>query len=186
MEIIVDKEFRSLIPPLRDEELRDLETAIITDGCRDALVVWQGILLDGHNRLEICQKNKLKFKTVSIELPDRIDARLWIGKNQLARRNLTDFSRAELVLKLKPEIAAKAKENQGMRTDLNFGQKSDGSKDTKHQLASLAGVSHDTIAKVETVLEYADEKTKSALRSGKEKTSINKVYKKIKEKKRQR
>ena len=43
-------------------------------GCREALVVWQGhhILLDGHNRLRLCQRHGLtNFRLMEQELPDR-------------------------------------------------------------------------------------------------------------------
>jgi len=38
---------------------------------RDALVTWQGIVLDGHNRLAICRKHGLTYNTTGIDLPDR-------------------------------------------------------------------------------------------------------------------
>lgn len=87
-EIIIDKEFQKLIPPLQDEEKIQLEENLIAEGCRDALVTWQGILLDGHNRYEICKRLKIPFRTLAIELPDREAAADWIDKNQLGRRNL--------------------------------------------------------------------------------------------------
>ena len=77
-----------------------------------------------------------------------------------------------MALKLKPVIAEKAKERQGARTDIC--QKSDKSIDTKKELAKVAGVSHDTIHKVEKIQKEAPEKTKEALRRGE--LSINAVY----------
>lgn len=90
MELIVDPEFASLIPPSRDEELAQLEASIRAEGCRDALVVWegQGILLDGHNRLNICARLGVPYRTVGVDLPDREAAADWIDANQLGRRNL--------------------------------------------------------------------------------------------------
>lgn len=87
----IDEEFRSLIPPLRPEELRDLEASIISDGCRDALVVWDDILLDGHNRYDICTKHGIAYHTVAApeSIKTREDAADWIDSNQLGRRNLT-------------------------------------------------------------------------------------------------
>jgi len=87
--IIIDKEFRALIPPLRSQEIEQLEQNILAQGIRDPLVVWQGLLLDGHNRFDIAQKHLLEFKIAEIDLPDRNAAKLWIIKNQLGRRNLT-------------------------------------------------------------------------------------------------
>jgi len=89
MSIIIDPEFQALIPPLSEDEKRLLQENITKDGCRDALVIWQGILLDGHNRFEICDWLEIPYQTIEIELPDREAAKDWIDKNQLGRRNLT-------------------------------------------------------------------------------------------------
>ena len=69
----IDPQFKALIPPLAPEELAGLEASLKAEGCRDALVTWRGLLLDGHNRLEICKRHKLKFKTTEIELPETTD-----------------------------------------------------------------------------------------------------------------
>jgi N6-adenosine-specific RNA methylase IME4 len=100
--IIVDKEFRSLIPPLQSEEFSALEKSLVEGGCRDPLVIWSGenILLDGHNRLKICKEKNIDFQTTCVELVDRLDAKLWIMTNQLSRRNLTDDQRAMVVAEM--------------------------------------------------------------------------------------
>jgi len=85
----IDLEFQALIPPLSIEEKAQLESNIVSEGCRDALVVWEGIILDGHNRFEICQRRGIEYQTKEIVLPDREAAADWIDKNQLGRRNLT-------------------------------------------------------------------------------------------------
>lgn len=86
----IDSEFKALIPPLAAEEYAQLEENIRVDGCRDAIVVWDGhnILLDGHNRFAICERYRLSFQTEAIALPDRQAAINWIINNQLGRRNL--------------------------------------------------------------------------------------------------
>jgi len=89
-QVIVDPEFHGLIPPLTDEEKGLLRASLIKEGCRDHLVVWEGILLDGHNRLEICQELDMAYWICQPEgVHDREEAKLWIIENQLARRNLT-------------------------------------------------------------------------------------------------
>ena len=89
--IIVDQEFQSLIPPLTDEERAGLEENLLRDGCLDPLVVWseRGILLDGHNRKEICDRYGIEYRTREVRLPDRAAAADWIDAHQLGRRNLT-------------------------------------------------------------------------------------------------
>ncbi|WP_013334984.1 hypothetical protein [Gloeothece verrucosa] len=90
-DIIIDEEFKALIPSLSLEEKEQLEANILAEGIRDPLVLWKdkNILLDGHNRSPIAQKYNLPFKTVAIELEDRDAARLWLINNQLGRRNLS-------------------------------------------------------------------------------------------------
>ena len=138
--IIIDPEFKALIPPLAPEELAQLEANIIKDGCRDPLVVWplpeyiqdgavlakyrdkeaicadeEGyiygwklnvpedydddetlfsgewpcILIDGHNRHEICTRNGIEFAVVEMEFADRDVVMDWMDANQLGRRNLS-------------------------------------------------------------------------------------------------
>ena len=52
--VVVDREFASLIPPLKPDEREQLEQNLVRDGCRDPMVVWrtggQTILLEGHSR----------------------------------------------------------------------------------------------------------------------------------------
>lgn len=90
VDIRIDAEFAALIPPLTDDEQRQLEANLLADGCREPLCVWQGqnILLDGHTRYGICQQHKIPFKTVTVALADRRAATLWIIRTQLGRRNL--------------------------------------------------------------------------------------------------
>lgn len=174
MSITIDNEFSGLIPPLSDEEFNQLEQNCVSEGIRDALVTWNGVLVDGHNRYRIAQKHQLDFQTKEIEFKDRDDAKLWILKNQLGRRNLLPYVRAQLALKLKPIIAEKAKEKQSEGGGA-VRQKSDKAViDTKKELASIAGVSHDTIHKVEAIEKSDNQFVKDRVKTGD--MSINKAY----------
>src|SRR5262245_14104073 len=118
--IRIDKEFRALIPPLTPGERTQLEENIVAAGrATDPLALWGDVLLDGHNRLDICTKHRLPFTTTQVRLANRTEAREWIVRRQFGRRNLTPFQRIELALKLAPLIAAQAKANQGRRTDIH-------------------------------------------------------------------
>ena len=110
--ITIDNDFQNLIPPLTNEEFAQLESNILRDGIRDALITWHGILIDGHNRYRIAQKYGLTYRTVEKQFTDRNDAERWIILNQFGRRNLSAYDRSILALKLKPIIAEKAKEQQ--------------------------------------------------------------------------
>ena len=72
--MIIDNEFRSLIPPLTDEEYEGLKASILAEGCRDALVLWGDTLIDGHNRYQICTEYGIPFKTVQHDFADRDEA----------------------------------------------------------------------------------------------------------------
>lgn len=89
--VIVDQEFRSQIPPLTDEERGGLEENLLRDGCLEPLIAWaeHGILLDGHNRKEICEHYGIDYDIRQVSLPDRHAASDWIDAHQLGRRNLT-------------------------------------------------------------------------------------------------
>jgi site-specific DNA-methyltransferase (adenine-specific) len=82
---------------LKLEEYQQLEANILDEGCREALILWGGILVDGHNRYKICQEHDIPFKTCQLDFEDRRAVRMWIRTNQLGRRNLKDWQRGELV-----------------------------------------------------------------------------------------
>ena len=115
--MIIDKEFAELIPPLTNDEYKGLESSILAEGCRDALVVWNDTLIDGHNRYKICEAHGVSFQTVQRDFANRDEALLWIMKNQLSRRNLNDFQRVEIVRKCEDAVKAQAKERQSPGTN---------------------------------------------------------------------
>lgn len=180
--IAIDPEFKSLIPPLAHEELAQLEANILAEGCRDPLVTWRGILIDGHNRHAICSKHGIAFQTVEREFADRSNVIEWIIRNQFGRRNLSAYERTKLALRLEETIAGRAKANQsaGGGGGVAGCQKSDKVPDpidTKRELAKAAGVSHDTVAKVKKIEAKAAPEVKAALASGE--ISINQAHQQI-------
>lgn len=180
MSITIDKEFESLIPPLSSEEFAQLEENCVKEGIRDALITWNGILIDGHNRFKIAAKHSLHWTEKKMEFADRDEAVRWIILNQFGRRNLSAYDRSILALKLKPVIAEKAKERMMLgKHDPN--QNSDEGMTSK-KIAKVAGVSHDTIHKVEVIEKNASPEVKQQIRDGKK--SINGAFNEIKEKER--
>ena len=112
MEVIISEKFKTLMPPLSEEEYKNLEDSIVSEGCRDPLVLWNNTLVDGHNRYEICQKHGIEFKTIQMEFDSEEDVEFWIIKNQLSRRNIGPGTRIILAKKLEPWLREKARENQ--------------------------------------------------------------------------
>lgn len=180
LKLVIDPEFKALIPPPSPEELQQLEANILADGCRDPIVVWDGIIVDGHNRFTICNRHGKHFKTTELFFVDREDVKSWIIRNQFGRRNLSTFQRAELALKLEPLISAKAKENQRASGGAVPSKLTEPHIDTREEIAVVAGVSTGTLHKAKVIAEKADEDTKEQLRRGD--TSINSAYTDIKRK----
>ena len=96
-ELKVDPRFRSLIRPLYPKEYRQLEENLIRDGCRDPIITWNGYIVDGHNRYEICTRHRIPFSVLPILFDCREAAEIWICENQLGRRNLADEARHFLI-----------------------------------------------------------------------------------------
>ena len=111
----IDDEFRSLITPLTESERAQLERNIVADGCRDPLVTWQGVLLDGHNRHDICVQHGIVYATASVTLADRLDAKIWIRENQRGRRNLNDDQRAMNAAALAELLSEKTKRDRAKK-----------------------------------------------------------------------
>jgi len=106
MDIIVDEELKAYIDPLTPEEHDALERSILAEGCRDALVLWGNVLVDGHNRYGICRKHGLSFQTVqNPRFKSMEDVHLWMIDQHLGRRSISDFQRGVLALR-KREIVA--------------------------------------------------------------------------------
>lgn len=175
MSLKIDSEFKNLIPPLTKEEYQGLEQKIITEGfdvSQGKLITWNGILVDGHNRYEICTRNKIQFETQEKQFDNRESVKEWIILNQFGRRNLSSFQRSELALQLKPLIQAKAKENLKTNTENQNRMpfQNSGKAIEKYQtdkvLAKIAGVSHDTIYKVEQIQKHASDEVKQKVKSG--------------------
>lgn len=173
--IKVDSEFKSLIPALTVEEYGLLEESILSEGCRDSLVVWEGegILVDGHNRYEICKKHGIAFDVVEKTFGNRYESINWIINNQLGRRNVSEEQRRYLIGK---RYQAEKKEHGGDRKSSphceDLIRKS-------HKVAKECGVSHSTVERageyasaVDTIAANVGEEVKMDILSGKTKLTM--------------
>lgn len=160
----IDPEFKSLIPPHTPEERAQLEQNILQKRkCHDAIVLWNGYIIDGHNRFEICEAHGIEFEVKDKDLKSREAAKIWILENQLARRNLSDVARIDLALMREQFLKEKAKKNRSM----NGGDKKSGSELTKlskvevetinvrEVTAAIAGVSEGTLSSYKRILKGA-------------------------------
>ena len=204
----IDPEFRDLIPPLTDEEFKGLEKNLLSYGVRVPLVVWQGTLIDGHNRYEIAKRHNLPFKTEEMQFADRDAAIVWIVDNQLDRRNLTPALRIKLALVKEPIIAKQAKERQAeyygnqyesglpdkcleVQTEKDNASVEDKcpqlpktrnqtrrENETNYQVAQIAQVSDKTVQRYKKIQEKASDEIKAKVDSGE--ISINQGYQQVK------
>lgn len=163
MELKIDSEFRNLIPPLSLEELGNLEQSLLSEGCRDAILTWNDFIIDGHNRYGLCTKLGIPFRTEAREFESRNDVCIWMIQNQFGRRNLDNYVKGSLSLRLEEYFREKAKENKVISGKLygeNHSKEQEvlqksakplGKIDTREELSKIAGVSHDTIYKVKEI-----------------------------------
>lgn len=165
--IRIDPEFKAYIPALTDDEKAQLERNIVADGCRDPLLVWGDILIDGHNRFEICTRLNIPFQTVQKDFPDREAALDWMDAHQLGRRNLTPDAR-KLLLGRRYNRVKKAPNDGGAGTPKATEGQNDPRFTTAAQLAAEHGVSEATVkraGKFAAEVEQ-DEELKAAVESG--------------------
>lgn len=165
------EEFKTLLIPITEEERSRLEESILSEGCRDALIVWKKgkdtILVDGHNRYEICERQNIPYKTKNKDFVDEDEAKLFIISNQLSRRNLTPFNKAILALKMKNSIQEKARQN--LSKSKGRGKKGSmiSSKvNTNELLSKAAGVSPQTLSRVEEIQRKGSKEQIEKLKKG--------------------
>ena len=149
----IDPEFQSQIPPLTDDEFKQLEENILKEGkLISPLIVWNNILVDGHNRYAILQKHpEIYFSTMPLRFENREEAIAWICRNQLGRRNLSPEQKRYLLGKQYEAEKKAAKIFRGNQYTL--AKKSGGAHDDNHhsgkkncdRIAEENGVSKDTV-----------------------------------------
>jgi len=161
----VDPELRALIPPLDADERAQLEANLIADGCRDPIVIWNDVIVDGHNRYELCTKNGISFRTERMEFESKSHARVWMRANQAGRRNLTPAWKIELALGNKEDLLAIGREKQsetlgGYKHDssvLSQNDKTENRHNTREEVAKTAGVSTGSVGMAEQIRKKAPE-----------------------------
>ncbi|WP_260675132.1 plasmid replication/partition related protein [Comamonas aquatica] len=189
-EIVVLPELKAYIDPLTPDEHDALERSILDEGCRDALVLWGNVLVDGHNRFGICQKHGLPFQTIQNErFQNMEDIHLWMIDQHLGRRSVSDFQRGVLALRKREIIAerraaaaaavnaAKAESSAEAPWDgdtdpavaqalANTPKVPDQALDTREALARAARLSAGQVKMIETIQEKAAPEVVAAVKAG--------------------
>lgn len=180
----IDPEFQSLIPPLSPEEFQQLTENCKRDGILDSLKVWNGILIDGHNRYRIAEEWDLNYEVCDIDRPDREAVKAYIANNQLGRRNISDIARARLARIAKPEIEREAEKRIGGRPRkdeepvMKSSQVSERENKTRYKLAKAAGMGEQKFKQCEDILDSGNEELINQVDSGKK--TVNQAWLELK------
>ncbi|KRB78294.1 hypothetical protein [Noviherbaspirillum sp. Root189] len=173
MTITINEDLRAYIDPLTEDEYAALERSLLTEGCRDALVLWGDLLVDGHNRYSICQKHQIPFNTVQNQAFQSMDdVHLWMIDNHLGRRSVSDFQRGVLALRKKEIVAARlvqAQTEQPAATpDDTHAATPPATKPvlTREAVARTARVSSATLGQIEKIQKTATPELVSAVKAG--------------------
>lgn len=180
----IDPEFQSKIPPLTDAEYEQLKENILNAGeVFEPIVVWNGTIVDGHNRYKIVQEHpEIKWRTREMNFANTWEAIDWMCKNQLGRRNLTDVQitilRGKMYEARKHKFGAEKGGRGNQYNKVVKDQKDPLPKSTAEILAKELGVSEPTIKRSEKfakgfdAIQKEDQKLASEILSGKK--SVNK------------
>lgn len=171
-----------LLPPLSGEQLAALEKDILQNGCYAPIIVNEDlVVVDGHNRQQICTRHDLPYKMAVFAFDDLLEAKQWALDTQKGRRNLDKWELGKIALKLRPEIEARAKENmslggqaykpseEGLTTLSNLPPVN-----TRRDLADSVGIGEVTMGKIMQIDEHAPAAVKEAL--DKKELSVNQGY----------
>ena len=158
-------ELAGLLPPLSEEQLTALEADLLQNGCYSPIIVNEDLqIVDGHHRHALCEKHGIPYQLAVFAFDSLLEAKQWALDTQKGRRNLDKWELGKIALKLKPEIEARAKANQGTRTDLSATlPEGCGPVDTRKELAEAVGLGERTMGKVMRIDEHAPPAVKEAL-----------------------
>ncbi len=183
MDITVNEELKAYIDPLTADEYESLERSILAEGCRDALVLWGDVLIDGHNRYGICTRHGIPFNTVqNTRFQSMEDVHLWMIEQHLGRRSVSDFQRGVLALR-KREILGERhraeqeqlrRESEGEAASAGASHGEDGdtppwepaAKVSKAEIAREARLSSSQVTMIEKIHKQAAAEVVEAVKSG--------------------
>jgi protein gp37 len=82
-------------PPMTDQEFSELRTSIATEGLDNAIMLYDGMVLDGWHRQTACVQTGAKAKYDTFE-GDFVEARAWVVRQNLKRRHLSASQRGQV------------------------------------------------------------------------------------------
>ena len=182
MDIVVLEELKAYIDPLTADEYEALERSLLAEGCRDALVLWNDILVDGHNRYGICRKHGLPFNTVqNTRFQSMDDVHLWMIEQHLGRRSVSDYQRGVLALRKRAILGARQKAQRDAGSNSEMATSASAPDDdadarppwddmpvavSRAELAREAKLSSNQVSMIERIHAQATPEVVEALKSG--------------------
>ncbi|RZI82969.1 MAG: hypothetical protein EOP38_14265 [Rubrivivax sp.] len=184
MNITVKEELRAYIDPLTPDEHDALERSILAEGCRDALVLWGDVLVDGHNRHGICVKHNIPFNTVqNTRFQSMDDVHLWMIDQHLGRRSVSDFQRGVLALRKKDIVSARVQAAKASGAAPDTAASADAAQageatlpstppwdvdplPTREAIAKAARISSTTVSQIEKIQKTAAPELVAAVKAG--------------------
>ena len=154
----INETYRTLISPLSSEEYLQLEENIVNEGCREPIIIWNNVIVDGHNRYQICTEWELPFRTQEISFSSEEEAIKWICANQLGRRNISEETRKYLIgKKYEAEKVIGARNITGSNQyKLSSAKASSVGNKTAHRIGDEYHISHNTVYKYGTYANAMD------------------------------
>ncbi|PZU29815.1 MAG: plasmid replication/partition related protein [Stenotrophomonas sp.] len=179
MDIIVNEELKAYIDPLTQDEHDALERSLLAEGCRDALVLWGNVLIDGHNRYGICSKHGIPFNTVqNTRFKSMDDVHLWMIEQHLGRRSVSDYQRGVLALRKRDILETRRRSEQEQLRRESEGEAAPSTADndsppwdpapklSKADLAREAKLSPSQVTMIEKIHDHATAEVIEAMRVG--------------------
>ena len=171
MNITVNEELRAYIDPLTPEEHAALERSLLAEGCRDALVLWGEVLVDGHNRHGICTRHGIPFHTVqNTRFTSLDDVHLWMIDQHLGRRSVSDFQRGVLALRKKDILTARVRPAPEESSAAGSASVAEPRKPeavpTRDAIAKAARISGATVTQIEKIQKFAAPELVAAVKAG--------------------
>lgn len=191
MNLLIDNDFRDILPPLSTEEYAELEKSVKEKGVLSPILTWNGYIVDGHNRYAICQNNGITiFEVKEMQFGSKDEVLEWILSHQLGRRNLNDFQRNEVALKYEKVIADRMRERMSEGGGDKVSEKAKSGVDQmnhpgtqktskRKELAKIAGTSEGSIQRSKLIIEHGTQEQIDRARKGGAGNSVSAIAKEI-------
>lgn len=187
--VVIDSEFKNLLPPLSNEEFEKLARLCQKFGILDPLKIWNGCIIDGHNRYQIAEEYGLNYEVLDMTDDFRTKAEVmqWIIDNQGARRNLTKSQLVQAWSAWERERAKEAKERQlstqnnnaGKAVSSNLNEQAEPIR-TASEVAAKIGVSENTYRDMKLVTEKGTPEQVERMNKGGKGNGVSAIAREIK------